>query len=149
MLLNFVMAYSLQRFPSIKTPLNRPWSDISCVQGCTYIIQPRAHKASTQCWPTVYAVGPTLIQHWINVPCLQGTHWQFCEPDTRISHNFPPLIGVVCTFAADCDLDFSPWGVIGVIGGSIDLPYSKKLSNFPLVLGQFHPKVVHCWTGVV
>ena len=27
-----------------------------------------------QCWPTVYDVGPTLIQHWVNVSRLLGIH---------------------------------------------------------------------------
>ena len=26
-----------------------------------------------QCWPAVYDVGPTLIQHWIYAPCLLGS----------------------------------------------------------------------------
>ena len=25
-----------------------------------------------QCWPTVYDVGPTLFQHWIDAPYLLG-----------------------------------------------------------------------------
>ena len=26
-----------------------------------------------QCWPSVVDDGPTLKQHWVNVPCLPGT----------------------------------------------------------------------------
>ena len=26
-----------------------------------------------KCWPTVFDIGPTLTQHWVNAPCLLGS----------------------------------------------------------------------------
>ena len=32
-----------------------------------------------QCWATVYDAGPTLVQHWVDVSCLQGNdHTDMC-----------------------------------------------------------------------
>ena len=34
---------------------------------------PANNNTSTQCWPTVYDAGPTLVQHWVDVLCLPGS----------------------------------------------------------------------------
>ena len=50
-----------------------------------------------QCWPTVYDVGPTFVQHWINVLCLldyimhvEETYTVYCL--LQIEHKFSQSI---------------------------------------------------------
>ena len=46
-----------------------------------------------QCWATVFDVGPTLKQHWVNAPCLLGAYTRDTRtPSCTIFHFFTPLL---------------------------------------------------------
>ena len=57
---------------------------------CSLIISQQTrdiHPLLYQCWPTVFDAGPTLKQHWVNVPCLLG--WPVIHLCSRLTH-VPP-----------------------------------------------------------
>ena len=64
-----------------------------------------------QCWPNVFAVGPTLKQHWVIVPCLLPPlcWWRFAPPiarkaTTQITHTLAQHYSSLILSSPDHDI---------------------------------------------